>query len=89
MINPLRKKQAAKCYLETLQMAGGYAVEDSRLMSFVDDLIRPPLTYAEHGVAKQDLRNGKYIREATPDALDPGMKQWVITDLGRNYLASL
>ena len=88
MINPLRRKHAAKSYLEALQMAGGYALEDGRLMSFVDDLIKPPLTYAEHGVVKAMLKDGKYMREA-PDQLDPGMKMWVITDLGRNYLASL
>lgn len=88
MINPLRRKQAAKCYLESLQMAGGYALEDSRLMSFVDDLIRPPLSFAEHGVVKQMLRDNKFIK-AVEDTLDPGLKQWVITDLGRNYLASL
>jgi hypothetical protein len=88
MINPLRRKQAAKAYLESLQMAGGYALEDSRLMSFVDDLIRPPLSFSEHGVVKQMLRDGKMIKAVT-DALDPEMKMWVITDLGRNYLASL
>lgn len=88
MTNPLRRKHAAKAYLEALQMAGGYALEDGRLMSFVDDLIRPPLTYAEHGVVKEMLKKGNYMRPAE-DAMDPGMKMWVITDLGRNYLSSL
>lgn len=88
MIDPLRRKHAAKAYLEALQMAGGYALEDSRLMSFVDDLIKPPLTYAEHGVVKSMLSDGKYIKTAK-DEMDPGAKLWVITDLGRNYLASL
>ena len=89
MTNPLRRKHAAKTYLEALQMAGGYALEDSRLMSFVDDLMRPPLTYAEHGVIKEMLKKGDYMRRAAPDQMDPEMKMWVITDLGRNYLASL
>jgi hypothetical protein len=88
MINPLRRKQAAKAYLEALQMAGGYALEDGRLMSFVDDLIRPPLSFSEHGVLKAMLKDGHYIRKAE-DAMDPGMTMWVITDLGRNYLSSL
>jgi hypothetical protein len=34
------------------------------------------------------LKDGQLIRK-TEDALDPGMTMWVITDLGRNYLASL
>jgi hypothetical protein len=89
MMNPFRRKQAAKAYLETLQMAGGYAVEESRLQSFVEDLTRPPLTFAEHGVAKKFLMDAGYMRLAPADALDPGLKQWVITELGRNYLASL
>jgi hypothetical protein len=88
MVNPLRRKQIAKAYLEALQMAGGYALEDSRLMSFCDDLVKPQPTYAEHGMVKEMLKTGHYIRK-TEDALDPGMTMWVITDLGRNYLASL
>ena len=88
MTNPLRRKQAAKALLEALQMAGGYALEDSRLLSFVNDLVRPPLDYAEQGVVKAMLRDAGHIREVK-DELDPGMKMWVITDLGRNYLASI
>jgi hypothetical protein len=88
MVNPLRRKQIAKAYLEALAMAGGYALEDSRLMGFVNDLIRPQPTFAEHGVVKAMLKEGQLIRK-TEDALDPGMTMWVITDLGRNYLASL
>ena len=88
MINPLRRKHAAKAYLESLEMAGGYALEDSRLMSFVNDLIRPPLSFAEHGVVKKMLLDKKFMA-AAPDALDEEMKMWVITELGRNYLASL
>lgn len=88
MINPLRRKQIAKALLEALQMAGGYALEESRWLSFADVLVRPPLSSTEQGSVTQLLRDGGYIREAK-DELDPGMKMWVITDLGRNYLASL
>ena len=88
MNNPLRRKQIAKAYLEALQMAGGYALEDSRLMGFVNDLIKPQPNLGEHGTVKEMLKNNHYIRR-TEDALDPGMTMWVITDLGRNYLASL
>jgi len=87
-LNPLRRKQVAKALLEALNMAGGYALEESRMFSFIDDLIRPPLSFTEKGATTQMLKDGGYIRPAT-DALDPGMKMWVITDLGRNYLASL
>jgi hypothetical protein len=86
--NPLRQKQVAKALLEALNMAGGYALEESRMFSFLDDLVRPPLSFAERGVTTKLLKDGGYIRTAT-DPLDPGMKMWVITDLGRNYLASL
>lgn len=88
MINPLRRKHIAKAYLEALQMAGGYALEDGRLMSFVDDLVKPCPTGGEHGVVKAMLRDGHYMRR-TEDAMDKEMVLWVITDLGRNYLASL
>jgi hypothetical protein len=88
MINPLRRKQIAKAYLEALGMAGGYALEDSRLMSFVGDLMKPAPTFAEHGVVKDFLKKGEFMKKTT-DPLDPGMEMWVITELGRNYLASL
>lgn len=88
MINPLRRKQIAKAYLEALVMAGGYALEDSRVMSFVDDLVKPAPKFSEHGVVKEFLKTSGHIRK-TEDALDPGMTMWVVTELGRNYLASL
>jgi hypothetical protein len=88
MTNPVRKKQAARAVLEALAMAGSYALEQSVLLGFVDDLIKPPLNYAEQGVIIAMLRDAKYIREV-PDSLDKDLKQWVITELGRNFLASL
>ncbi len=86
--NPLRRKQAAKAVLEALHMAGGYALEESRLFSFVGDLLRPPLSFGEMGDTTFRLKDSGLIR-TVEDPLDPGMKMWVITDLGRNYLASL
>ena len=88
MINPIRRKQIARAFLEALSMAGGYALEETMLFSYVNDLVKPPLDFTEKGMTKKLLMDAKYIREAT-DPLDPGMKQWVITELGRNYLASL
>lgn len=88
MTNPARRKQARRVILETLAMAGNYALEESALLGFVNDRIKPPLNYAEQGVALAGLRDGKYIRKAE-DTLDPEMKQWVITELGRNLLTSI
>ncbi len=88
-VNPARRKQVARTMLETLAMAGGYALEDSILLSMVNDLVKPPMDLAEQGIQKKLLIDQGFMKEAAPDALDPGMKQWVITELGRNYLASL
>jgi len=86
--NPVRRKQIARAILEALSMAGGYALENSILISYANDIVKPPLTFGEEGVTLKLLKDSGWIRQAT-DALDPGMKQWVLTDLGRNYLASL
>lgn len=88
MNNPIRRKQVAKAVLEALSMAGGYALEVSRLWNFVNDLVKPEVSRAEQGVVICMLRDGGHVRKSE-DALDPGMELWVITELGRNYLASL
>lgn len=88
MTNPQRRKQITRAVLEALSMAGGYALEESTLFSFVDDLVKPPLQYTEKGLATKFLKDGGFIREVA-DSMDPGMKQWLITELGRNQLASL
>ena len=88
-INPVRRKQASRAMLETLAMAGGYALEDSILLNMVDDLVKPPLSFSEKGVVKKLLLDQGLMKQATPDPLDPELKQWVLTELGRNYLASL
>lgn len=89
MTNPLRRKQIAKAYLEALDMAGGYALEDTRLMGFVGDLVRPEPSGEEHAAVKTLLKDGNYIRRAPENPMDKELVEWVITDLGRNYLASL
>jgi len=87
-VNPNRRKQIARALLETLAMAGGYALEEGALFNFVNDLIKPPMDFGEKGVTTAFLKEQGWIRTAE-DSADPGMKQWVITELGRNYLASL
>lgn len=88
MVNPMRHKQVARAILEALQMADGYALEKSRLMGFVNDLVKPELQFTEQGVALGLLKDAGLIRKAD-DPLDPGLELWVITDKGRNYLAGL
>jgi hypothetical protein len=88
MVNPVRRRQASRTMLETLAMAGAYALEESVMLGFVNDLIKPPLNFAEQGVVLCSLRDSQYIRQV-PDSLDKNLKQWVITELGRNFLASL
>ena len=86
--NPLRRKQATKAVLETLAMAGTYALEQSRLMSFTNDLIKPPLDRGEQGVILKLLSDGGFIVRV-PDSLDPELDQWVITDHGKAHLLSI
>lgn len=88
MTNPVRRRQACRTILDTLAMAGTYALEESMLLGYVNDLIRPPLNYAEQGIAMASLKDSGYIR-LVPDSLDKDLKQWVITEHGRNFLASL
>lgn len=84
----MRRVQIIRTLLETLSMAGGYALEKSRLLSFVDDLVKPPLQFTEQGQILADAKAAGWIRKVENSA-DPGLEEWVITELGRNYLASL
>lgn len=88
MVNPVRRRQACRTVLETLAMAGNYALEQSVMLGFVNDIIKPPLNYAEQGVVVAYLKDAGFIR-LVPDSLDKELKQWVIAELGRNFLASL
>ncbi|MDP3851974.1 MAG: hypothetical protein Q8Q59_15840 [Luteolibacter sp.] len=87
-INPMRRKQIIRALLDALAMAGGYALEDSLLFGFVNDLVKPPLENEERTVITKFCDDEGWIR-LVPDSMDPGLKQWVITELGRNTLASL
>lgn len=86
--NPIRRKQVAKAVLEALSMAGGFALEVSRMWNFVDDLVKPPTDLGERGVILTMLKDQQFIRKVE-DKMDPGLEQWVATELGRSYLASL
>jgi len=88
MTNPIRRKQIIRALLEALSMSGGYALEESLLFNFVDDLVKPPLQYTEKGIATHFCKTAGWIINV-PDTMDPDMKQWLITELGRNQLASI
>ena len=88
MTNPVRVRQIRRHVLEALSMSGNYALEESILFGHVDDLVKPPLSFGERGVTMEFLQKGNFIRNV-PDSLDPSLKQWVITELGKNLLASL
>ena len=88
MTNPVRRKQARRAMLEALSHAGSYALPEQVMLEFVNDLIKPPLSFGEQGVTLAFLRDQQFIR-LVPDSLDPEMKQWIITELGKNFLASL
>jgi hypothetical protein len=86
--NPARVKQIRRAALEALKFAGGYALAEETLMEHVSDLVRPPLTYGEWGVTTAFLKDNGHIVPIESE-IDPGMKQWAITDRGRTLLATL
>lgn len=86
--NPARRKQVRRVVLEALKHASPYALTREVLESHVNDLIRPPLTFGEWGLTEQFLEAGKFIAPIKSD-IDPDMKQWAITDLGKTVLATL
>lgn len=88
MINPARRLSIRRTFLRILKSAGNWAVEEETLWSHVDDLVKPPTTLGERGVTLQFLRDGGFIRAAEA-TLDPDMKEWLLTELGKNLLASL
>jgi len=86
--NPVRRKQVLRTLLEVLKMAAPYAVEEQAMFRMVDDLLRPPLHFGERGPVLTQLRSQKFIVQVE-DALDPELRQFALTDLGKTFLATL
>ncbi|MEO5713001.1 MAG: hypothetical protein ABIT37_05895 [Luteolibacter sp.] len=85
MSSPLRTKQIRRAILETLQMAGGYALESEVLQRHVDDLLRPPLQPNEWNTQINWLGQNEHVRRVTED-MDPTLIQWTITTRGKTLL---
>lgn len=88
MANPQRTKQIRRAALEALKPAHPYALPEATMLSFVDDLVKPPLSAAERAETLAWLADGKFAAR-TAGALDPDAPEWVITELGKTLLASL
>jgi hypothetical protein len=86
--NPQRTKQIRRAALEVLKPAHPYSVPEETLLSYLDDVARPPLSDTERAATLAWLKDGKF---AVPSqgSLDPEAAEWVITELGRSLLASL
>jgi hypothetical protein len=87
-MNPARTKQIRRTALAALEMAAPYALPDQTLWSHVSDLVRPPLSDVERQETEEFLMGRDFIRPVK-DEMDPELKQWVITELGKSLLASL
>lgn len=86
--NPARNKQIRRTVLEALRFAGGFALAEEVLMEHVSDLVHPALSYGEWGVTTAWLRDNDHIVAVVSD-IDPGMKQWAITEKGKTLLLTL
>lgn len=88
MNNPVRIRQIRRALLNALAMGGGYAIPEELLWGYVDDLVRPPLSFAEKGVTTAFLKDNGYIVKVDSE-IDPGIKQWAVTEKGKTLLASM
>lgn len=86
-LHPFRSKQVRRAILETLSMAGDYALHTTVLVQHVDDLLRPPLQGSEFLDELRLLLTSEHIA-LVPEPLDPCLKQYVLTARGRSLLAS-
>jgi hypothetical protein len=86
--NPARVKQVRRIVLECLKMAAPYALPVETLQEHCSDLLRPPMTFGEWGVTEAFLSKNAFI-VSIQSAIDPDLKQWAITDLGKTLLATL
>jgi hypothetical protein len=85
--SPFRLKQIRRSILETLSMAGGYALEGEALQRHVDDLLRPPLQPDEWTAQITWLSENEHIRRVTED-MDATLVQWTITARGKTLLSA-
>jgi|GEM_PF-2706232 len=86
--NPARRKQVRRIVLEALRHASPYALPVETLQSHCNDLLRPPMNPGEWGVTEAFLAKNAFI-VSIASAIDPDLKQWAITDLGKTLLATL
>jgi len=86
--NPARRKQVRRIVLECLKMASPYALPLETLQEHCSDLLRPPLNFAEWGMTEAFLVKGNFIASIVSD-IDPDLKQFAITDLGKTILSTL
>jgi hypothetical protein len=86
--NPQRTKQIRRAALEALKPASPYGLPESTMLSFVDDLVKPPLSEDERKDTLGWLGVEGFARPMA-GALDPAAREWVITELGKSLLASL
>ena len=86
--NPARVKQVRRTVLEALKMASPYALPVETLQEHCSDLLRPPMNFGEWGVTEAFLSKNNFIVSIKSD-IDPDLKQWAITDLGKTLLATL
>ncbi len=87
-INPVRRKQALRTLLEVLRMAAPYAVEEQAMFKMVNDLLRPPLHFGERGPMLTQLLKQKFM-VPVEDSLDPELRQFALTELGKTYPTTL
>ncbi len=86
--NPARITIIRRSILETLKHAQGYALEASTLRSFLDTLLRPPVSDEEWEAHIKWLQDNKLIIPV-PSDLDDSILQYAITERGRVRLATL
>lgn len=81
----MRQADVRRHILETLEMAGGYALPEPALRSQVTAMTRPPVGEAEWDEAMGWLQRERAIA-SVPNELDPEMPQWALAERGRVML---
>jgi hypothetical protein len=88
MANPQRTKQIRRAVLQALKPARPFALPEETMLSFVDDLVKPPLSETERAEMLTWLADEK-VAAQVEGALDPKAVEWVLTEVGGSLLASL